>query len=514
MTIQLRDTNPSEVEDTLKHLGLVIGSNELDPVVGIVNDILPLFRELLSIDEGLPDNLPRPAAILPTLSGQSKGWACYSDIQPVFDGLLRDTRVVVKDTISVAGLPMLAGSKLMQGFVPSEDATIVTRVLENGGTIKGKSHCEDLCWSGGSHTNAFTPVVNPVCSRYSAGGSSSGSTTLVMLNEADLGLGGDQGGSVRIPAAFCGAVGMKPTWGLIPYTGTMTMERTCDHLGLITRTVEENARALSVVSGVDGLDSRQDWSIGRPVVDYHNQLAKDVSGMNIGVLLEGFSCSNAMESVNSLVMDAVECFGKLGSSIEHISIPEHSWGPSVFAGVYLEGTLDSMVKTLPDLGHKGKHMPDCVEYFTKRRSESPCDLPITGTISFIAAEILHRRLKGRAYSKARNLSLKLTQAYDEMLVNCDILVMPTVPKHADLLPGSREDGLRNWYHTAKGNNANTCPFNITGHPAISIPCGTVQSKHQDGVELPVGMMLVGKHFDEATLYAAAYAFEQSRLHTS
>src|SRR5216683_2468635 len=155
-------------------------------------------------------------------------WYVTTRIQTRDDGPLAGLRIAVKDNIEVAGVPMMNGSAAVEGFIPRHDATVVTRLLDAGGVITGKAVCEDLCFSGGSHTSATGPVRNPWDNSRSAGGSSSGSAALVAAGHADLALGGDQGGSIRIPAAFCGVVGHKPTHGLVPYTGAFPIEVTLD----------------------------------------------------------------------------------------------------------------------------------------------------------------------------------------------------------------------------------------------------------------------------------------------
>src|SRR5258708_6520331 len=184
-------------------------------------------------------------------------WYVTTRIQTRDDGPLAGLRIAVKDNIEVAGVPMMNGSAAVEGFIPRHDATVVTRLLDAGGVITGKAVCEDLCFSGGSHTSATGPVRNPWDNSRSAGGSSSGSAALVAAGHADLALGGDQGGSIRIPAAFCGVVGHKPTHGLVPYTGAFPIEVTLDHLGPITRTVRDAALMLGVLAGPDGFDPRQ-----------------------------------------------------------------------------------------------------------------------------------------------------------------------------------------------------------------------------------------------------------------
>ena len=185
-------------------------------------------------------------------------WYVRTDItSEAATGPLAGRTVAIKDNICVAGVPMMNGSAALDGFVPSRDATVVTRVLQAGARITGKAVCEDLCFSGGSHTSRTGPVRNPWDRARTAGGSSSGSAALVAAGLADLAIGGDQAGSVRIPSSFCGVVGHKPTHGLVPYTGAFPIENTIDHLGPITRTVTDAALLLGVLAGPDGLDHRQ-----------------------------------------------------------------------------------------------------------------------------------------------------------------------------------------------------------------------------------------------------------------
>src|SRR5207244_2136526 len=161
----------------------------------------------------------------------------------------RAKRAESKATIMLAGVPMMNGASTLEGYVPDFDATVVSRILDEGGEIIGKTHCEYFCLSGGSHTNATGPVHNPHRMGYSAGGSSSGSAVVVALGEADMAMSGDQGGSIRLPASFSGICGMKPTWGLVPYTGIMPIEIFVDHTGPMTATVADNALLLEAIAG-------------------------------------------------------------------------------------------------------------------------------------------------------------------------------------------------------------------------------------------------------------------------
>ena len=213
-------------------------------------------------------------------------------------GKLKGKNVVVKDNICLAGVPMMNGASTLEGYVPDVDATVVQRILDAGGTIVGKSVCEYFCFSGGSHTSATGPVHNPHRHGYSAGGSSSGSAALVAAGEVPMALGGDQGGSIRMPASYCGIYGMKPTHGLVPYTGIMPIELTLDHTGPMTATVEDNALLLEVLAGPDGLDPRQYGGQSKP---YRDALGQGAQGLRIGIVEEGFGHPQSQAQSDAVV---------------------------------------------------------------------------------------------------------------------------------------------------------------------------------------------------------------------
>src|SRR5215467_10187625 len=231
----------------------------------------------------MPDRLYQWPAVAENELG---AWYVTTEIKGADGGPLAGRQVAIKDNIAVAGVPMMNGSATVEGYVPLRDATVVTRLLDAGATITGKAVCEDLCFSGGSHTSRTGPVRNPWDRTRSAGGSSSGSAALVAAGQADLALGGDQGGSIRIPSAFCGTVGHKPTHGLVPYTGAFPIENTLDHLGPITRTVRDAALLLTVLAGRDGLDPRQ--RAERLPTDFLTGLEGGAAGLRVAVVAEGF----------------------------------------------------------------------------------------------------------------------------------------------------------------------------------------------------------------------------------
>ena len=209
-----------------------------------------------------------------------------TEVRGAAHGPLSGKRIVLKDNICLAGVPMMNGASTLEGYVPDIDATIVTRILDAGGTIIGKAHCEYFCLSGGSHTSAHGPVHNPFKHGYSAGGSSSGCGALVGAGEVEMAIGGDQGGSIRMPAAYSGCYGMKATHGLVPSAGIMPIEATIDHAGPMTATVADNALLLEVIAGADGLDPRQ-YDVQVEKYSYTTGVGRGVSGMRIGLVKKG-----------------------------------------------------------------------------------------------------------------------------------------------------------------------------------------------------------------------------------
>ncbi len=254
-------TRPTKAQlNTLaENMGMSFSPEDLD----FFHEELDATMGAYDVIDAMPDYLPqvkyaRTSGYEPDAAeNELNGWAWKVDIEGAKGGPLKGKTIALKDNVSVAGVPMRNGSAILQGYVPNIDATIVTRLLDAGATIKGKAVCEFFCLSGGSHTSQPGPVHNPLKKGYSAGGSSSGSAALVASGEVDMAIGGDQGGSIRIPAAYCGIYGMKGTFGLVPYTGLMPIEATIDHTGPMTANVADNALMLEVLAGADGLDPRQ-----------------------------------------------------------------------------------------------------------------------------------------------------------------------------------------------------------------------------------------------------------------
>jgi amidase len=463
-------------------------------------------RSLMSYDvvDALYDKLVRPQAPerghrFPERGDNPLGaWYVTAEIASGAHGALSGRAVAIKDNIAVAGIPMMNGSRAVEGFVPSRDATVVERLLAAGATIVGKTVCEDLCCSGSSFTSASGPVRNPWDTTREAGGSSSGSAALVAAGEVDLALGGDQGGSIRIPASLCGVVGLKPTHGLIPYTGAFPIERTIDHLGPMTRTVADAALLLSVLAGPDGRDPRQPREIA--AVDYRAALTGEMTGLRVGMLTEGFGQHGSLREVDDLVRSAAQRFTEIGCSVGEISVPWHRDALHVFTVIITDGATYQMLDGNGyGLGVDGLYDPELMAHFARQRSVKADQFASTVKAAALCGYYGLNTLGGTSYAKARNLVPQVRAAYDHALAEYDVLVLPTVPGTADTLPaGSPQEAAP--LERAHGKAVNTAPMDITGHPAISVPAGLV-----DG--LPAGMMIVGKRFDDATVLKVADAFE-------
>ena len=495
----IRRPSASDLRQSGQELGLNLSDADAQSFLGLMQGLFDAYDVVDDMVEPLPEvKYPRTPGTRPGSGDNPFGaWAVKTKIEGAGRGKLVGKTIAIKDNVCVAGVPMMNGASILEGYVPEIDATIVTRLLDEGGEIHGKAVCEYYCASGGSHTSASGPVENPVVAGHSAGGSSSGSTALVAAGIVDMATGGDQGGSVRIPAAFCGVVGLKPTHGLVPYTGIFAVELTVDHAGPITRTVADNALMLEVMAGPDGLDPRQS---GAPAQTYTRALTQGVSGLRIGVVTEGFDQPGAEPEVGSRVHEAAERLASAGARVEEISVPLHSAGAAIWTPIFLEGATDLMMRQNAfGTNMKGVFLESLMDAHARWHARAD-ELSETLKLGILTGHYMSSRNRGRYYGKAQNLNRKLTAAYNDALSSCDLLLMPTTPMATTPLPAPgapREEIVARAFEMVP----NTAPFCATGHPSISVPVGTTA----DG--RPVGAMLTGRHFDELTLYRAAAALE-------
>ena len=264
------------MKEAASEIGLSLSEQDVSSYLGLIKTMVDAYDAIDAMADYLPPvKYSRTPGYRPEGEENKYGaWYYKSTIKGAPQGKLAGKTVAIKDNVCVADVPMMNGASTFEGYVPEVDATIVTRLLDAGATILGKAVCEYFCFSGGSHTSATGPVHNPRKMGYSAGGSSSGSAALVAAGEVELAIGGDQGGSIRIPSAYCGTYGMKGTHGLVPYTGIMPIELTLDHTGPISANVTDNALMLEVLAGPDGLDPRQRFEF-KPI-EYSKRMTEGV----------------------------------------------------------------------------------------------------------------------------------------------------------------------------------------------------------------------------------------------
>ncbi len=324
---------------------------------------------------------------------------------------------------------------------------------------------------------------------------------LVAAGHADMALGGDQGGSVRIPSAYCGTVGHKPTYGLVPYTGAFPIENTLDHLGPITRTVHDAALMLGVLAGRDGLDPRQ--RAEHLPGDFLTGLDAGAAGLRIAVVAEGFGIPGLSQpGVDRCVRAAIRTLETAGASVREISLPWHRDGLHVWSVIATDGATNQMIDGNGyGMNTPGRYDPELIAHYAAGRRAHAAQMAETLKLTALCGRYAIDRGDGRHYAMARNLALELAAAYDAALADADVLVLPTLPIVASPLPApgaGREEQLARSLEMI----ANTAPFDVTGHPATSVPAGLC-----DG--LPAGLMIVGRHLADGSCLRVARAFENA-----
>ena len=277
-----------QMRGVVEDLGMTMGERSVESYDALMEANYLAY----DIVDAMPDDVPvvkypRTPGYRPEgEENKYNAWYVKTEMKGAPSGKLAGKKIAIKDNVCLAGVPMMNGASTLEGYTPDIDATIVTRILDAGGTIVGKTHCEYFCFSGGSHTCAAGAVHNPhKHGLFVRAARPPAARVVVATGEVDMAIGGDQGGSIRIPSAFSGIYGMKGTFGLVPYTGVMPIEITIDHTGPMTRNVRDNALLLEVLAGADGLDPRQD---APKVSNYTEALGGGVKGLRIGIVKEGF----------------------------------------------------------------------------------------------------------------------------------------------------------------------------------------------------------------------------------
>ncbi|WP_331233196.1 Asp-tRNA(Asn)/Glu-tRNA(Gln) amidotransferase subunit GatA [Natronorarus salvus] len=409
-------------------------------------------------------------------------------IESPTSGPLSGTTVAVKDNISTRNLRTTCGSAMLAEYVPPYDATVIERLREAGATVVGKTNMDEFGMGTTTETSAFGPTRNPVDPERVPGGSSGGSAAAVAAGEADLALGSDTGGSIRCPAAFCGVVGIKPTYGLVSRYGLVAYANSLEGIGPFARTVEEAAELLDVIAGVDERDATT--REGRVSGNYADAATGEVDGLSIGVpteLLEG-----ADERVVETFEGALSELESEGASVEEVSLDSLSYAVEAYYVIAMSEASSNLarfdgVRYGPATETEGNWN----EAFARVREEG------------FGEEVKRRILLGtyalsagyheKYYRKAQDARAWIAEDFDVALSEVDVLASPTMPVLPPRLGESLADPLRMYLI-----DANTVPVNLANLPAISVPAGEA-----DG--LPVGLQLIGPAFGEETIVRAASA---------
>ena len=459
--------------------------------------------------------------------------------KPLSDAL-KGRKIIMKDNMSVGGLPHTCGT--FPQFVSKDgkyplatiDAPITKRLLEAGVTIVGTSTCENYSLTPMSYTSANGPVHNPWLQDHNAGGSTSGGACLLGLGPAraagvpgleeagedvDLAMGGDQAGSIRLPVAYCGVIGLKPTHGLVPYTGIAGLHPMMDFTGPMARKLQDIATLLTVVAGYDGLDPRMtpESPLRQNVIDYAKELQSiDNPGrkLKVGIIKESLTSLGTQPQVAELVKSAAtKHFGASGATVSEVSIPMHLLGPAIWtaatrthlAGLAVGGRIPDLLSH--NIPHLSLRWPPDQEMYDLLSVANP------GVINVILNEtFLKEKFCPEVQAKALRHVLQVRAAYDQALEEFDVLITPTTPAvappHPDLRPEAEGGStVLDKIKLSVGATNNTNPFNVTGHPAISVPCGWAPAQSGKGM-LPVGLQIIGKRWDDLGVLRAAKAFEE------
>ncbi len=428
----------------------------------------------------------------------------FCEVRGSVDGPLAGRTIGVKDCIAVAGVPLTNGGRRTPAVVPIEDAVVVERLLDAGAVITGKTNLEDLALGLGEGS-AFGAARNPANPKFSTGGSSSGSGAAVAAGMVDMALGADEGGSVRIPSAWCGLVGMKATHGLVPSYGLTYMDHTVDHIGPMTKTVADNAMMLEIIAGSDWRDPQ--WVRSAPEAGaYRGTADLGVAGLRVGVIREALEPSGCTPDVLESFDQAMSVLSGLGATVvADVSVP--LWVDAGYVGLAVVGLgLYGMAITHGmGFGHLGRIDPLVTAGWAAQTMLQADDLPPMLKSTLVTTEYILDRYQGVPFAKAQNLRLELRRQLMAAMGSVDVLVTPTTARGAfELLDRRARPGEMNQRMQASvGAVANTMQLDLSGHPALTVPCGP------DVHGLPLGLQIIGPHFEEDRCYQVGFAFEAS-----
>ena len=400
--------------------------------------------------------------------------------------------LAIKDNLSTAGVPTTCASKLLKDYVPPFDATVVARLRSVGAVMVGKANLDEFGLGSSTENSQVYPTRNPWDLSRVPGGSSGGSAAAVAAGEAICALGSDTGGSIRQPAAFCGVVGLKPTYGLVSRNGLIPAGASMDHVGPITRDVRDAALVLQEIAGWDPKDPT---SVKMQVPDYEAALTGDIAGLVIGLPREFINGDDVLDpEVKEAMFGAANVLESLGARVEEISLPHAKYAMATFY-ILASAEISSSLATFDGvrLGSRAEGAKDTVSMFTKTREQFGQEAKrriLVGTY------VLQADNYDTCYLKAQKVRTLIREDLERAFQHCSVILSPTAPTVAFPL-GHRLDKPVVMYRS----DIYTSIANLAGIPALTVPCGYTSQ------DLPVGLQLMGKPFDESTVLKVGHAYE-------
>jgi aspartyl-tRNA(Asn)/glutamyl-tRNA(Gln) amidotransferase subunit A len=435
-------------------------------------------RAFLQLDE---ENARATAALLDGQLGKS-------DTR----GLLFGLPIGIKDNIVTEGVTTTCASQFLRNFNPVYDATVVTKLKEAQAVSIGKLNMDEFAMGGSNENSSFHPTYNPWNTEYVPGGSSGGSAAAVAAGEVYFSLGSDTGGSIRQPAAYCGIVGLKPTYGLVSRFGLVAFASSLDQIGPLTKNVEDSAYLLQTIAGHDPKDST---SAQVEIPDYINALSGDVKGLRIALPKE-YMGEGIDPAVREAVLSALKVLESLGAIVEEVSLPHSEYAVATY---YLLASSEASSNLARfdgvRYGVRAENPANLLDLYHRSRSEGFG--PEVKRRIMLGTYALSSGYYDAYYLKAQKVRTLIKQDFDQVFDHYDVVIGPTAPTTAFKVGSQVNDPL-----TMYLNDILTIPVNLAGVPAISVPCG-----FDDG--LPIGLQIIGKALSEATILRVAHAFEQN-----
>jgi len=402
---------------------------------------------------------------------------------------------LIKDNICQKGRALTCASRILEGFTAPYDATAITRLKNQGALLIGRANMDEFAMGSSTETSAFKKTVNPWNAACVPGGSSGGSAAAVAAGLVPWALGSETGGSVRQPAALCGIVGIKPTYGLVSRYGLVAYCSSFDQIGVVTRTVSDNALILSVMAGRDAMDST---TVHHDIAtDYTVRLEKNIKkNLKIGVIDNAFNIEGMGKSSRSLFENSLKEFEKLGAEIVHLSLPTMDYGAAVYFMLSRAEAASNLARfDGVRYGFRASDIHDLTDLYFKTRGEG-FGQEVKRRI-FIGNYVLSAGHADQYYQSAKKVQAIMRAEFVEAFKKVDLLYAPTSPapafKFGAFADNHLEMDLQDYF---------TAPANIVGVPAISVPCGFVNN-------MPLGFQLIGPDFSEHLLYQVAHAYEQA-----